>query len=192
MTFLVRALVLLSVIVPAVPAAARWENPSDNKPNAVLERMDLNGLFNEAFDVCIGRAELAAVPKEDGDVDPAVFAAWDYLSVIEGYARDKSRGRLPEWMRALSFARTTKDCQAVFRNFVGGGDAAPETKPARSRPAVHHQPKARTKPRPRPQPAAVPHEKPPPAAAAPAAKPDHRPNVHITDELPPWLQQPKR
>lgn len=115
-----------------LPAQARWEGPADNQAEAQLAQLDLKGLFNEGFDVCVRRAVLSASTKANDSPDPAIAAAGDYMSIIEAHVRDKNNGRLPDWMRALSFARTTKECQSVFRAFVSG-EMAPETRPAQAR-----------------------------------------------------------
>jgi hypothetical protein len=133
----------LAIAALAATAQARWEGPSDNKADTELAELDLKALFNEGFDVCVRRAALRSGVREGEAEDPAITAAGDYLSVLEGFARDKNDGKLPDWMRALSFATTTKDCQRVFRAFVGG--EIPDTKPAKPRPAARP---ARAKPKP--------------------------------------------
>lgn len=146
---------LLVTVAWAGGAYARWEGATDNKSDATLGSMELKALFEEGFDVCVRRAILSSGAKPGQEPDEAVAAANDYLSVIEGHVRDKSGGRLPDWMRALSFARTTKECQAVFRGFVGG-EMAPETKPAQARPSaaptVARPTAVPTRPRPTPVP----------------------------------------
>ncbi len=122
---------LLVLLLPAV-GSARWEGPWDNKKVEALELLDMNGLFNEGYEVCARRAVVVATPRDDDQLDPVYFAAWDYLSIIEGVVREKSGGHLPTWMRELSFAHTTKDCQEIFRSFVHGDDIEAETKPATS------------------------------------------------------------
>lgn len=104
--------------------------------------MDAKALFEEAFDVCVRRAQLAALTPGPEEAE-VLRAAEVYLATIEEVVREASGGRLPQWMRSLSFARTTRDCQAVFRSFLGG-ETAPETKPAGEKATVG-QPTVRTR-----------------------------------------------
>lgn len=121
-------LVLAALCLNGRASLARWVGPQDNKARPLLETMGAKELFEEAFDVCVRRAQLAALTPgpEEGAV---LLAAEEYLATIEDVVREAHGGRLPQWMRSLSFARTTRDCQAVFRSFLGG-ETAPETKPA--------------------------------------------------------------
>lgn len=111
----------------AIPAAARWEGERDNKSRAQLEALDERQLFEVAFDVCVRRAVvLGGTPTAASEA--VVTAADDYLALIENVARLRA-GTVPAWLRELSFARSTKECQAVFRSYVSG-ETAPETTPA--------------------------------------------------------------
>lgn len=112
----------------ALPAVARWYGPADNKERAALEKLDAKGLFAEAFEVCVRRAQLLRQTPNREQAE-LLSAAEQYLSVIEDVVRHHSGGRVPQWLRSLSFAHTTQDCQAVFRSFLGG-ETAPETQPA--------------------------------------------------------------
>jgi hypothetical protein len=168
----------------AYPARARWEGPADNKSEAELAQLDLKALFNEGFDVCVRRAVLSSGAKADEVPDPAIAAAGDYLSIIEAHVRDKNQGRLPDWMRALSFARTTKECQRVFRAFVSG-ELAPETRPAQAVPTA-----VATRPRATPVPtrtkAVAPPTVPRPTASATAIRPrEVKPQSSPTRTAPP-------
>lgn len=115
-------------------AVARWESDRDNRSRAELEQFDDRKLFEEAFDVCVRRAALLGGNRATPGTERLITAADDYLAVIEMVARAK-KGVVPGWLRDLSFARTTKECQAVFRAFVSG-EAAPETLPAKGTPVV--------------------------------------------------------
>ncbi len=117
----------------AQAADARWESERDNKTPAELARLSDRELFQEAFDVCVRRAGLLAGGRETPGVDRSLAAADDYLAVIEAAARARL-GVVPAWLRELSFARNSKECQAVFRAFVSG-ETAPETQPAEGTPA---------------------------------------------------------
>jgi len=187
----------------AVPALARWEGPADNKPLSDLEQMDLKALFNEGFDVCVRRAVLTSGLPPD-TTSPIEVAALDYLSVIEGVVRDKSDGKMPEWMRALGFARTTKECQNVFRGFISG--ELRDTRPAHAsvKPTVAEEtatplsggdvwvtatPTSSRKQKPTTKPKATAKPKPRPTAPPkPAPKSSSRPKGEIVDELPPWFR----
>lgn len=119
--------VLAITVLLGRSAVARWESGQDSKTRSELEQLDERQLFEEAFDVCARRASLLRAGR--GPATEAVIdAAEDYLTVIESVARTKW-GTVPGWLRELSFARSTQDCQRVFRAFVSG-DVPPETKPA--------------------------------------------------------------
>jgi len=192
-------LFVVALLIPA-GAFARWNGPEDNRAESELRRMSLEELFQEGFDVCVRRATLLAAVRQGDPPDPATSAAGDYLSILEGFARDRNKGRLPEWMRAFSFARTMEDCQAVFSGFTAG-ETVPETKPAQAHPATPSPrlPVARRtpvpprratappvwrSPSPRPTATRVPTRA--PAARRMEATPD------VTDELPPWLRPSRR
>lgn len=124
---------LLALAIPflgARPGNARWESERDNRSRAELEQFDDRKLFEEAFDVCVRRAALLTGSRATPGTERSIAAADDYLAVIEAVARAKF-GAIPSWLRELSFARTTKECQAVFRAFVSG-ETAPETRPAQA------------------------------------------------------------
>jgi hypothetical protein len=203
----------LFVFLAAAPAFARWEGPSDDKPLTVLQEMDLKALFNEGFDVCVRRAVVASgVPPDT--TSPLEAAAGDYLSIIESVVRDKNRGKMPEWMRALSFARTTKECQSVFRGYLSG--ELTDTKPAQAPPTLSPEtptaptlqpspqptaaatakprPKRKPKPSVKPTPIVTPSAAPQPSTVAPSvAKPKSQSKPipksgEVVDELPPWMK----
>ncbi len=114
-------------------ALGRWESERDNKSEVELGQLDERKLFEEAFDVCVRRAVLAKGPR-GGATEATLAAAEEYLLRIEATVRQKT-GTVPGWLRDLSFARSTKDCQNVFRAFLSG-ETAPETKPAPATPGV--------------------------------------------------------
>jgi len=129
-------------------ALGRWESERDNKSEAELGQLDERKLFEEAFDVCVRRAVLAKGPR-GGATEATLAAAEEYLLRIEATVRQKI-GTVPGWLRDLSFARSTKDCQNVFRAFLSG-ETAPETKPAPVTPDVSERIRTgtpRTTPRP--------------------------------------------
>ncbi|MCX8073543.1 MAG: hypothetical protein N3C12_14025 [Candidatus Binatia bacterium] len=134
MKWIVVAVLVASVLAGGARiAGARWESERDSKSREELAQLDERGLFQEAFDVCVRRAALLA-GKPSPQADSMLGAADDYLAVIEAVVRSKV-GVIPSWLRELSFARTTKECQAVFRAFVSG-ETAPETRPAEGKPGA--------------------------------------------------------
>ncbi len=144
---------LLVVFWGAGAALGRWESERDNKSEAELAQLDERKLFEEAFDVCVRRAVLAKGPR-GGATEATVAAAEEYLLRIEATVRQKT-GTVPGWLRDLSFARSTKDCQNVFRAFLSG-ETAPETKPAPVTPGVSEtMPTGIPRATPRPTPASA-------------------------------------
>ncbi|MBI3786420.1 MAG: hypothetical protein HY270_23780 [Deltaproteobacteria bacterium] len=212
----IRLLVAFLCVV-AAPAFGRWEGPDNNRSLSQLESMDVKELFNEGFDVCVRRAVVASGLAENA-TSPIESAALDYLSVIEGVVRDKNGGKMPEWMRALSFAHTTKECQNVFRGFASGElretkQAHTEAKPTPSPEAKMPQPTPDSWSTPTAPPPPHPHHKhrptksrtktksksktsspsqvkasPTVSTTKPAAAPAPRPKNDVVDELPPWFR----
>jgi hypothetical protein len=123
-----RVVLSLLVFLLAAEAEGRWYGPADNQDRSVLASWDAKALFAEAFEVCVRRAQLLG-QTPNREQAALLAAAEEYLSVIEDVVREHSGGRVPQWLRSLSFARSVQDCQAVFRAFLGG-ETAPETEPA--------------------------------------------------------------
>lgn len=132
---------VVALCLDPVASLARWAGPRDSKGRSELQKMEAKALFEEAFDVCVRRAQLSALTPGPEEAE-VLRAAEEYLATIEDVVREASGGRLPQWMRSLSFARTTRDCQAVFRSFLGG-ETAPETKPAGEEATVGQTPGSR-------------------------------------------------
>ncbi|HXQ21352.1 MAG TPA: hypothetical protein VN812_06740 [Candidatus Acidoferrales bacterium] len=129
-------------LVLPIRSLARWETPADNKPVAVLEGMNSEQLFNEALDVCVGRALVERPPPAaDPITAPAPSAASLYLQAIAGVAAHRNGGTVPPWIDILLSARTGKQCQRGLHSFLGGGTAeAADASLRRSRPRARlHQ-----------------------------------------------------
>jgi hypothetical protein len=116
--------VLMAMLLVPVRLLARWESPDDNKPVAVLEGMNNEQLFNEALDVCVGRA---LIERPTQAAEPATAtepsAASLYLQTIAGVAADRNGGTVPPWIDILLSAHTGKECQHGLHSFLGGGTA---------------------------------------------------------------------
>lgn len=188
-------------------AEARWEGAEDNRTAAELAAMEEEDLFVEAFDVCTRRAGLLAVAEQDEMAVEGAREATDYLSLMETVLREGNEGRLPLWMRQLSFARTARECRDVFQGYVTG-EAGLETKEA-VKPSATSRPRPPVRRTERPRPPATVRSVPArartprpgvlipaptggrqtgkaaPAPAVPASQ------DAVTDELPPWLRRPR-
>lgn len=123
-------LAVLLTLLPAIPAAGRWEGAQDNKPVSDLEQLTTDQLFNEAFDVCVRRA----LVESTGAPAATAAEASDYLNTIYPFAREKNGGTNPLWMTELFTAHTTKECQRAFRGFVSDPEKSPAVARKRLKP----------------------------------------------------------
>src|SRR5437773_11920005 len=97
------ALLLFSVTVSGAGVLyARWEGTQSNRSAADLESMTDQELFNEAFDVCVGRAlHEGPPPGSEGEVNPGESGASAYLATIADTLSTRHGGSVPEWMTTL-------------------------------------------------------------------------------------------